>query len=677
MSDAIIFMPVGTSCMTNFGISLQLVQQMGKQAVGFIKEKNRKSRGLKATFANWNPDEKAKPSAEVCSLYAFWEKKWANESRCKNVKIVLLHSPGIPGETCAQAIQELIKAPVYFTTGNIEWDVTTHELDGLDPQNPHRFSQCLTTLARIITETISEFMGEIYINISGGYKALTPYLTMMAMASDRKIEVFYLHENSPEIIVLPMYPLAFDMSEWRDWRGMLLPFTHPQLLSHNQQEFFYDALSNTKVAGLLKEEGVPTADGPRKISLNSVGSILQKNYSSRRTVLSEFGQGHLLLDEFEDSKYADYLKNKCIPRWQHLAVGDHIPETVEHGRGHVQRLLELGQQLLTASDIRLTDEQRFVLICSIWLHDLGHSGNDFTFRGPDGLVQKFKEKASTASFFVYGSPDQVRKYHNFLSWELLEKEKNFIFPSIDNLDAKEETLRILLNSIALCCLYHRRSMPVLKEKAPKQVNECWVTKSIEDFKEGSEVISGFSLVTALLRVLDGAENQQERSGSNESYAVTKWVLRRQVESMERDLEKTKDNRLFDEMRFKRGQPEHFDKHRLIRNVLFVSPTDNVSEEYIYGSEKLRDKAPRTDLYLIAGDTVEIQAYDNTLKQELIAPLLDEFLLVEKHLPFKLALVFVPDITKPESKQQICIRYKDPTGNRIPTISDWTITFQDL
>ena len=98
---------------------------------------------------------------------------------------------------------------------------------------------------------------------------------------------------------------------------------------------------------------------------------------------------------------------------------------MEHGRGHVQRLLELAEQLLIAANIALSVEQRFVLVGSIWLHDLGHSGDSFSFEGKSGLVQNKDDKCSTGQFPVYGDPDHVRRYHNFLSYDLIKNHRTF------------------------------------------------------------------------------------------------------------------------------------------------------------------------------------------------------------------------------------------------------------
>ena len=254
--------------------------------------------------------------------------------------------------------------------------------------------------------------------------------------------------------------------------------------------------------------------------MNTIGQLLEGLYrKTKGKGFSEFGEGGLLLNQFSDSSpYPDYLIKKCIPIWRHLSAGDHIPETVEHGRGHVQRLLELTQQLMIATELSLTDEQLFVLVSSIWLHDLGHSGDCLFFEGDGMLIQDKDDPESTSRFSVYGDPDKVRKYHNFLSYELIKKERGFLFPDVSTIDGNSAAVERLLRSVELTCLYHRRAMPTEGEAV---VDQCKVSKGIKNLGTDDNIIEGFSLIAALLRFLDGAENQEERTGGSDYYKVMK------------------------------------------------------------------------------------------------------------------------------------------------------------
>lgn len=675
MCERIILVPVGTSVVLNFDQERELRNSLSDdRRRNFIKQHFKNIRcqiGSVANVFNHRDRQEDKNPAEISSLYAFWLKELKGQVDDIRIKVVLIHSPEI-GKVCAQLIEKLILDNQYFPTNGVCWQVELFELEDLDPMDAKKFPQSLNRLADLISRQIADFSGEVYVNISGGYKALGPYLTMMAMVLGRRIKVFYLFEKSPEVLFLPTYPLAFDLLEWRDWRGLLLPFTTETLLTDIQKEAFLAALQGTKVGSLIEKTN---SDG---IGLNSIGLLLKSQYDfGSDAAVSEFGQGHLLLDRFTDciagKTYKNYLSTQCIPRWRHLAVGDHIPETVEHGRGHVQRLLELAQQLLIAADIELSNEQLFVLISSIWLHDLGHTGNHFTFEGNNGLIRDKDDHASTKRFYVYGDPDEVRSYHNFLSYELIKNERNFLFPRHALILPDGLKLR-LLRSIALACLYHRKKMPV--NRAGKKVDQCYVLKAITDFKD-DEVIEGFAEVAAMLRVLDGAENQQERSGSNECHEVAKWVIARQVASMQNSPDYSSDERLQRECKFKANQPKHFNKHRMVRNVFFIREDYGSIESFgIYGSNTSDGENPLVSACLMANPN----AADNReyVIKEIVSPFLEEFLLVKDLLSFNLVLIYVKNQGNDTilDKAQIVITPEDGEPEKWKS-KNWLYKFKKL
>ena len=589
----------------------------------------RNNKPLEEAFESRTTEPDPHP-AEISSLYGF-SKEYEDVLKKKKIKVVLLHSPG-EGKYCAEGIKNLVEKSTYFPKPNSsEWSAELVELQNLDPSDAMKFPKAIEELFEEINKRIAHFSGDVFVNVTGGYKGLLPYLTMIGMAQ-RRLKVFYLYEDSKGIIELPTYPISFDLFAWRDQRGLLLPFTLELGLDQEQKKDLYQAL---KKQGL---EGVVAAEPPYPLS--ALGKTMEAIYEEQRgRGISEFGLGFLLLDEFQDKKWARYLARECIPRWRHLAVGDHIPETVEHGRGHTQRLLELAQQLLIRPDmIRLSDEQLFVLISSIWLHDIGHSGDYFTFEGADGLIKKKDETACQGRFFCLGDPERVRSYHNFLTYELIKSYGLWLFPN------RECWLTDLhLNSVALACLYHRKRMPV---EGSCVVNEnVLVQKGLKDFKEGEEVIQGFPLVAALLRFIDGAENQEERSGSDEYYEVAKWVIERQVEALSKMTDqRSSSSSLKPLICFKNKQPREFRKHRMVRHVFMAweGPDHGEKNEQhgVFGNTANNPKQV-LEVYLIGN--CGFSEYDrDEVRDEIMLDLLEEFDKVKDILPFRLLIYLVEE-----------------------------------
>lgn len=639
MSDLIIFCPVGTSLLTNQGQDPD--DENAKNAISKIIGTLINNQELTKYFNNSNI--KDQNPAEISSLYAFCRKHWT-EINGKTIGLHLLHSPDI-GEACAEAIRDLIKTPRYFSCYNQSqpnWQIELHCLVNLNPRDTAQFSQAIQNLAGVIKEEVSGFTGPVYLNITGGYKALSPYLTMLGLALGSAVKIFYLFAEARETIELPAFPMAFDLLEWRDWRGLLLPFTLNLGLTREQKESLRRALEKTKLTPLIHDQD--------PYDLSPIGKLMAHLYEHHRgTALSEFGAGGLLLDRC--GKYRQYLENYCLPRWRHLSVGDHIPETVEHGRGHVQRLLELTQQLLLAVPAinnRLGDDQFFVLVSSIWLHDLGHSGDCFCFEGSNGLVQKKGDLSSTAAFYTYGDPDKVRRYHHCLTYELLKAHPDFLFPP--NHDRPSDGK--LFRSVQLACLYHRQKMPVT---GGADVEECHFPRGIKDFTN-SEVIADFPLVAGLLRFIDGMENQSERSGSEAYHQVAGWVIDRQVQSLNNLAEElgNADPHYQDIIRqadFKAIQIDHYRKHRNFRHVFLVAEADNntVDQCGIYGEPNL----PLIGVYLVGALAPlfnEKEAVEN-----IVYDFLNEYKIVKELLPFRLAVFIVQEDGDRIVKKQVVVR----------------------
>jgi CRISPR/Cas system-associated protein Csm6 len=708
MTDVLIFTAVGTSLLTNNKHSLSSIKKSGK--FDYKKNLSNIESCLKnKRIENYFKTENNPFPAEISSLYAFTKsQQYVYEGLTdKNKKVILLHSPdlttakGINGKAVGESIKRVLKQPSRSKDlgATDRWDYRLEQLDGLDPKKASQFPGAINRLFDIVLSHIEDNPGaEVFLNITGGYKGLVPYLTMLGMALGKEVRIFYLFEESPEIIWLPTLPMAFDVLQWRDQRGLLQPFEPPldKLLEPVQKQSLFKALQGTRIYTLLD------TDDSGNVSLNAMGRFLSNLYDQdRERRLSRFGSGHLLLDLFsgKGTGLRNYIAERCIPNWIYMSAGDHIPETVEHGRGHVQRLLELAQQFILAARLKLSDEQLFVLISSIWLHDIGHTGDFFKFEGKDGLIQNKEKYESLDKRYCYGDPDMVRTNHSLLTYQLIKNDdsqpdvnKKIIFPEGFPTGYVRSQL---IRSVQLACLFHRRKMPVqVKNGDSVKLEDFQVTKGVQDFKS-PEIIEGFSLVAALLRICDGAENQAERSGGDEYEKVMRWVIKRRVSAMlEMDafpqslatlriarpelftvkkgmekyvrsfdwngsdidfLDKAKKRiesvgkadpgcpslkQLAAEAEFKARQPPHHKKHRMISQTFVVSLKEVVEEKNgKNGWFEGKNRTPLVGIYC-AADT-EYESYcRETVIEEIVMSLYGEFEPVAKLLPFSISIFLI-------------------------------------
>jgi hypothetical protein len=243
-----------------------------------------------------------------------------------------------------------------------------------------------------------------------------------------------------------------------------------------------------------------------KFPLTALGTVLHDQYEGERgKEISEYGRGYLLTDKIINPQKQQALRD-CINRWQYLWLGDLIPETVEHARGHTQRVLELAAQILYPILNKepnffgkdQTDDNLLVLLSSIWLHDLGHSGDHLKCVNTDGTIKD--GEAITRN--IKGFPSQIRELHHLLSWYLIGKDEDKLFKSKSNTKwVRDKSIFYdnLIDAIRQVCLYHRGKMPVLENQYLFCLNSYY-RQYLKDEEVNSELKKGFGENTESLSI---------------------------------------------------------------------------------------------------------------------------------------------------------------------------------
>jgi len=479
--------------------------------------------------------------AELSSLYLFYfPPKKSDKAEIIHIpdsiphkepkdKVALLYSPADNESIfCAYCIMKYLKEKF---SGMI--DCESIRIEGLDPKDKEKFErEGVRELLGEISKLINKYKDShnIILNVTGGYKGAVPYITLFGMCQEG-IEVIYLFEESKANITLPKMPVAFDIFTWRNYRGFIKTIPH---LKADVAEVFLDNILPKQISGLFEEV-------EDEYQLTKLGEILGGRYDDEKEgELTPYGRGYLLVDKIQDD---DQKTNKrialrdCIDRWQYLWLGDLIPETVEHARGHTQRVLELAAQILYPildkdanffGDKDQTDNNLLTLISAIWLHDLGHSGNYIA----GSKDEKRKE------YELKGFPSLIRKLHHVLSWNLIDKDKEDIFKSRDNNDewVRDTTIfsENLIGAIRLICCYHRGKMPVSQDDNKDGYVGIGVKKSLEELQ--SDLVD-VRLMGALLRVADAGDVQEERTISENYKAMRFLQIDREKETLKKEEQK--------------------------------------------------------------------------------------------------------------------------------------------
>jgi len=451
--------------------------------------------------------------AEVCSLRAL-------DAKQEDV-VVLIYSDSSEGAFCAACLQGFLEGKNIAKCALTQNNVTSADLmvqggvkqvEYLDAERPEDFEQKgipnLFNAVMDLLDAASKSEGaEVIIDVTGGYKPQSLYAALMGLLSE-ETKVSFLHEQSMgKAIQLPELPIDFALLEWEAnaaWIQYVLE------LPADEAEPYVEALPPSLQKLLERTDN--------RYELTSFGQAIQKGYERRQSKIAEDRTGGRLLELIKDKKLKAKLLQRFKARHQFLLEGNQIPETVDHGFAHAQRLLEFAAQLLLPlGEQFLSQEELYLLINCLWLHDIGCAGGSLNINGNEVHIT---------------SPDLVRRLHNLLTEvRLKEKPQDYGFwPG----DEEERDL------IAKICKYNRRKMPLCGGNLPFEVNvygyEVKISDPINETDTPSianrQVRVRTRLLAALLRVIDACDEQKARAGVEEYRAIRLGVTQEEAERAE-------------------------------------------------------------------------------------------------------------------------------------------------
>jgi len=180
--------------------------QKGGKAYGDVKSKLIDILGLNLKkYLNGDETSRINLSAEIASLLVMGKTEKIGKIESKD-KIVLFASDTDDGYCCAEANREIIESSI---TPNVE----IKKIEGLQVTDPDRFVELgLMNLQRAI-HCYSNSPTDVYLNITGGFKGVLPYVAPLAW--ENRMDIVYLFELSQDIILIsPPSKLSFsEMSE--------------------------------------------------------------------------------------------------------------------------------------------------------------------------------------------------------------------------------------------------------------------------------------------------------------------------------------------------------------------------------------------------------------------------------------------------------------------------------
>lgn len=490
-----IVLSVGTSLLGGFRAWLSQQGAQDSDALALMQGRSPEFEKYLAWFcatlraASGKPENVRFPSAELQTLGIFFATN--PDLKLHEKRVALYHVVGPEGQACAAELGRVLEggdlADLIMGRGAAQVEVVGLPLNVDDQREfAEQIVELLARVRRHAARYRKEGCDRIIVGATGGYKAMTPFMSLLGFLDGE--EVLYGYEASSAVLTIPQFPFAWDIRFLDEFRGHLsagaVPVPVYRALPEKFRQFF-----------LSQPEQGP--EGPVH-RMSPFGRMIAEDYRQSRHL--RFGYGKPLLERFEDQALRARVERLVQTEWQYLWLGDQIPETVEHTRGHSARLLELARDLIGLTGLRLDDHELFVLIAAIWLHDIGH-----------GVLTAEAVKAGDERFPLFLFPSQVRHLHHICSAELIG--------GLASLDPGTTA------AVAQVARYHRRESPLGKGD-PTWRNERFglalppMPGVIREpmCVEGHELRAGsLLLLTAFLRFIDACDVQADRV-VNEDYA---------------------------------------------------------------------------------------------------------------------------------------------------------------
>ena len=128
-----------------------------------------------------------------------------------DIKVQLLASDTIASRLAAEILADDTAASILGDQVTVEFDARTDVITGLQVEDPRLFAnEGMTNLIQKI-DSISAIAGgwqATAINITGGFKATVPYLTILAQL--QRLPLYYTFEDTDALIRIPQAPLVID-----------------------------------------------------------------------------------------------------------------------------------------------------------------------------------------------------------------------------------------------------------------------------------------------------------------------------------------------------------------------------------------------------------------------------------------------------------------------------------
>lgn len=339
----------------------------------------------------------------------------------------------------------------------------------------------LTTVAKIL-DGVEKKGGDAVIIPTGGYKAIIPYMTIAAILYKRPI--YYIYEDSDALLELPAPPLGVETVAFRS--ALVLLENIQGETEASAAPYMEELPESYRSLVYLSETG--------QYEYNAFGRRLKTLFEAHPgSPLAIRVVGNTLIPRLGD---LEGMFRKMTGLGETIWIGDKAPVMADHARYHHVNLLAYAELILSPllrdQPDFLSEEELFLLLGMIYLHDCGHAR---------GMIP------DETGALVPLLPTEIRNFHNLLGYHRMTDPAFLESLARQGLDKDPDTLY----NIATLALYHRKKMSLIQGEYTGPDGIPFKPLREQSIDQGGRRIRG-DLLVALFRIIDGMDKQVGRAG---------------------------------------------------------------------------------------------------------------------------------------------------------------------
>jgi len=292
---------VGTSLFTNYNDekSERLNKDIENQPYSEYKEWEDEIGEIKDKLLDFAKTENS--CAELTSITKLQEKY-------EEIEVYLIATDTIESVVVCEVLEEVLD--------NIKFNHQHNIIDKLQVENYKDFKDGLLNLINRLYGIASNYYGNLILNITGGYKAVIPYLTIFGQVNS--VPLYYVFENSDSLISIPKIPLSIDEALFDKYWKEFEQLSKEEVVKKSSLDYNF----LREIESLFEVD-----DG--LVALNPLGTILWRRYREKffifyapKEVLEEIAKQSDIQRILETKFWQETRESKTERKNGHLVYDD-------------------------------------------------------------------------------------------------------------------------------------------------------------------------------------------------------------------------------------------------------------------------------------------------------------------------------------------------------------------